>query len=124
MKTPIPRERIDRKSGKIYWRVRVNNAEGKEVVRLFGTREGAEAQIKNSLSVEEHGGGEFVQELLVQPHLGGRVVGHAVDRTSLAVNGGNENAPAPVNGIGGVLVLSRAPRVGGILTPLNLLRHS
>ena len=44
--TPIPRERTDRKSGKTYWRVRMNNPEGKEVVNTFGTFEEAENHAK------------------------------------------------------------------------------
>jgi len=37
VKTPIPREWIDGKSGKTYWRVRWNDASGKESVKVFGT---------------------------------------------------------------------------------------
>ena len=41
VKTPTPREWTDRKTGKIYWRVRWNDVNGKELVKVFGTPEDA-----------------------------------------------------------------------------------
>lgn len=42
MKKPIPRERTDTKTGKKYWRIRWNDASGKESEKVFGTPEEAE----------------------------------------------------------------------------------
>ncbi len=42
MKKPIPRERTDSKTGKKYWRIRWNDASGKESEKVFGTPEEAE----------------------------------------------------------------------------------
>lgn len=41
MKTPTPREWTDYKTGKTYWRVRWNDVNGKELVKVFGTPEEA-----------------------------------------------------------------------------------
>jgi integrase len=46
MKTPTPREWIDSKSGRTYWRVRWNDVNGKESVKVFGTPEAAEEHVK------------------------------------------------------------------------------
>lgn len=46
MKTPTPREWIDKKSGRKYWRVRWNDVNGKESVKVFGTIENAEEHVK------------------------------------------------------------------------------
>jgi integrase len=46
MKTPTPREWTDNKTGKIYWRVRWNDVNGKETVKIFGTVEEAEDHVK------------------------------------------------------------------------------
>jgi integrase len=46
MKTPKPREWTDSKTGRIYWRVRWNDVNGKESVKVFGTPEEAEDHIK------------------------------------------------------------------------------
>lgn len=46
MKTPKPREWTDLKSGRTYWRVRWNDVNGKECVKVFGDPEEAEAHIK------------------------------------------------------------------------------
>lgn len=46
MKTPTPREWIDNKSGRTYWRVRWNDVNGKESVKVFGTIEDAEEHVK------------------------------------------------------------------------------
>lgn len=43
MKKPIPRERKDSKTGKTFWRIRWNDASGKECEKVFGTPEEAEA---------------------------------------------------------------------------------
>ncbi len=43
MKKPTPREWIDSKTGRTYWRVRWNDASGKESVKVFGTPEEAES---------------------------------------------------------------------------------
>ena len=42
MKKPIPRERTDSKTGKKFWRIRWNDASGKEYEKVFGTPEEAE----------------------------------------------------------------------------------
>lgn len=42
MKKPIPRERTDSKTGKPYWRIRWNDANGKESEKVFGTPEEAD----------------------------------------------------------------------------------
>ena len=42
MKKPTPREWIDSKTGRTYWRVRWNDASGKESVKVFGTPEEAD----------------------------------------------------------------------------------
>lgn len=46
MKTPVPREWIDNKSGRTYWRVRWNDVNGKESVKVFGAPEQAEEHVK------------------------------------------------------------------------------
>lgn len=46
MKTLKPREWTDSKTGRIYWRVRWNDVNGKECVKVFGTPGEAEAHIK------------------------------------------------------------------------------
>jgi integrase len=46
MKTPKPREWADPKNGKIYWRIRWNDVNGKETVKVFGTPGEAEAHVK------------------------------------------------------------------------------
>jgi integrase len=46
MKTPTPREWTDNKTGKTYWRVRWNDVNGKETVKIFGTVEEAEDHVK------------------------------------------------------------------------------
>ncbi len=46
MKTPKPREWTDSKTGRIYWRVRWNDVNGKESVKVFGTPEEAEEHVK------------------------------------------------------------------------------
>ena len=46
MKKLIAREWTDSKSGKIYWRVRWNDVNGKESVKVFGTPEAAEEHIE------------------------------------------------------------------------------
>lgn len=43
MKKPVPRARVDSKSGKTFWRIRWNDASGKESEKVFGSIEEAEA---------------------------------------------------------------------------------
>lgn len=47
MKTLKPREWTDPKTGRIYWRVRWNDVNGKESVKIFGTSEKADKHIKD-----------------------------------------------------------------------------
>jgi integrase len=56
MKTPKPREWIDSKTGRIYWRVRWNDVNGKESVKVFGTPEEAEDHIKVILTERKRHG--------------------------------------------------------------------
>ncbi|RYD40274.1 MAG: hypothetical protein EOP85_14535, partial [Verrucomicrobiaceae bacterium] len=46
MKTPKPREWTDNKTGRKYWRVRWNDVNGKENVKVFGTPQAAEDHVK------------------------------------------------------------------------------
>lgn len=46
VKTPKPREWTDPKTGRTYWRVRWNDVNGKESVKVFGTSDEAEKHIK------------------------------------------------------------------------------
>jgi|GEM_PF-2041793 len=43
MKKPVPRARVDSKSGKTFWRIRWNDASGKETEKVFSSVEEAEA---------------------------------------------------------------------------------
>jgi len=56
VKTPKPREWTDRKSGKTYWRVRWNDVNGKEVVKVFGELEEAEDHVKVILTERKRHG--------------------------------------------------------------------
>jgi site-specific recombinase XerD len=46
MRITTPREWTDKKTGKTYWRVRWNDVNGKECVKVFGTVEEAEKHVK------------------------------------------------------------------------------